>query len=213
MTTMIAYTRTSTKEQGDSGLGLAAQRASIEAGATNRGWTIDRWYEDPASTGKNLDRPHLVAALGSLEKGEADGIIVAKLDRLSRSLFDFAGLLNTAKRGGWNIVALDLGVDTTTPGGEMMAGVVATFAQYERRLISERTKDALAAKKAQGVVLGCPVKMDIATQKRIFDERRAGKGWTAISDGLNADGVPTAQGGKKWHPSTVRATFMRLNRK
>jgi Resolvase, N terminal domain len=67
----------------------------------------------------------------------------AKLDRLSRSLLDFASLMEDARREGWALVILDLGIDTTTPSGEMIANVMATFAQFERRLIGQRTKDAL----------------------------------------------------------------------
>ena len=71
-------------------------------------------------------------------------------------MLDFTALMATAQKQGWALVALDCAVDTTTPAGEAMANVLATFAQFERRLISQRTKDALAAKKAQGVRLGSP---------------------------------------------------------
>jgi DNA invertase Pin-like site-specific DNA recombinase len=89
-----------------------------------------------------------------LEAGQADALVVAKLDRLSRSVGDFAGLMDLARRQGWALIALDLGVDTTTPAGEMMANVMASFAQFERRVIAQRTKDALAQAKARGVRLG-----------------------------------------------------------
>lgn len=65
-------------------------------------------------------------------------------------MVDFAGLMATASRSSWGVVALDVNVDTTTPAGEMVANVMATFAQFERRLISQRTKDALAIKRAAG---------------------------------------------------------------
>jgi len=70
-------------------------------------------------------------------------LIVSKLDRLSRSLLDFAGLMTRARDGGWNLVALDLGIDLSTPAGEFMASVMASAAQWERRLIGQRTRDAL----------------------------------------------------------------------
>ena len=96
-------------------------------------------------------------ALEAIEAGTAEGLVVAKLDRLSRSLLDFAALMERGRKRGWNLIALDLGVDTSTPSGEMMASVLATFAQqFERRLIGQRTKDALAVKRSQGVVLGRP---------------------------------------------------------
>lgn len=90
-----------------------------------------------------------MAALEAVEGGQADALCVAKLDRLSRSLLDFAGLMERSRKRGWSLVALDLGVDTSTPSGEMMASVLATFAQFERRLIGERTRAALAEKRAR----------------------------------------------------------------
>ncbi|MCA1677351.1 MAG: recombinase family protein, partial [Actinobacteria bacterium] len=81
-------------------------------------------------------------------------LVVAKLDRLSRSVQDAAGLLDRAQRHGWALVAADLGVDASTPAGEAMANVMATFGQLERRMIGQRTREALAARKAAGVRLG-----------------------------------------------------------
>jgi DNA invertase Pin-like site-specific DNA recombinase len=92
-------------------------------------------------------RPALGRALRALDTGEADTLAVAKLDRLSRSTLDFATLMERERAKGWGFAILDLGVDTRTASGEMMAGVVATFVQYERRLIGERTKAGLAAKR------------------------------------------------------------------
>src|SRR6202051_2945002 len=97
-----------------------------------RGLTPVPPHED-ALSGKSLDRPGLAAALAAVEAGEAAGIVVAKLDRLSRSLKDFADLMARAQASGWNLVALDLGVDLSTPSGEFMAGVMASAAQWERR--------------------------------------------------------------------------------
>jgi hypothetical protein len=114
-------------------------------------------FEDAGMSGKSLSgREGLHEAIDAIERGEAEALVVSKLDRLSRSLLDFAGLMERARKRGWSLVALDLGVDTSTPSGEMMASVLATFAQFERRLIGQRTKDALAVKRAQGVVLGRP---------------------------------------------------------
>ena len=113
-------------------------------------------------------------ALEAIEAGQAEGLVVSKLDRLSRSLLDFAGLMERARKRGWSLVALDLGVDTSTPSGEMMAAVLATFAQFERRLIGQRTKDALAVKRAQGVILGRPRSMSAETVEHIQELRRLG---------------------------------------
>jgi len=83
----------------------------------------------------------------------------------------FASLMEQARKRGWSLAALDLGVDTSTPSGEMIASVLATFAQFEPRLIGQRTRDARAVKRAQGVRLGRPREMDEETVERI-EERR-----------------------------------------
>jgi len=203
-THVVAYLRVSSQEQADSGLGLAAQRATIEAEAARRGWNIVAWHEDAGLSGKTLARAGLTAALADVEEHRAAAIVAAKLDRLSRSLLDFAALMDRARRGGWGLVALDLQVDTTTPGGEMMANVLAVFAQYERRLIGQRTRDALAALKADGASLGRPTGLPAEVLDRIVADHAAGAGWSELARALNAEGVPTAQGGARWHPSTVR---------
>lgn len=203
---MVAYVRVSTSEQADSGAGLAAQRATVDAEVARRGWTLGAVYEDAGASGKSLTgRPALAEALAALDRGDAAGLIVAKLDRLSRSVADAADLLDRAHRGGWSLVACDLGVDTSTPAGEAMANVMATFAQLERRMIGQRTRDALAARRAQGVRLGRPRTLPAEVVARIVTERCAGHGWTAIGKMLDEEAVPTAQGGAQWYPATVRA--------
>lgn len=139
--------------------------------------------------------------------GEADAIIVAKLDRLSRSMLDFATLMDRAQRQGWGLVALDMNVDTTTPVGEVVANVLAAFAQFERRLIGQRTKDALAAKRAAGVRLGRPPSVEANVARRIRAERATGATLTQIADGLNRDGLPTPRGGSQWRPSSLESVL------
>jgi DNA invertase Pin-like site-specific DNA recombinase len=202
---VVGYVRVSTEEQGASGAGLAVQRASIEEECGRRGWTLVTIIEDAGYSAKDLRRPGVKLALETLQQGGASGLVVAKLDRLSRSMLDFTAIMATAQKQGWALVALDCAVDTTTPAGEAMANVLATFAQFERRLISQRTRDALAAKRASGVQLGRRREISRAVAERIVREREAGTTWTAIADQLNADGIPTAHGGSRWWASTVRA--------
>jgi DNA invertase Pin-like site-specific DNA recombinase len=200
---VVAYVRVSTDEQADHGAGLEAQRAAIVRECERRGWQLVRIEEDAASGRSMAGRPGLSAALEAVETGEADALIVAKLDRLSRSLLDFAALMARAQRRGWALVALDLGVDTTTPQGEMMASVLAVFAQFERRLIGQRTRDALAVKRANGVRLGRPPAMPTALRQRLRAMRGDGMTYRAIASVLEREGVPTAHGGERWHASTV----------
>jgi DNA invertase Pin-like site-specific DNA recombinase len=131
-------------------------------------------------------------------------LVTAKLDRLSRSVVDFASLMARAEREGWAIVVLDVSVDTSTPSGEMMAHVVASFAQYERRLVSERTKRALAVKQAEDVQLGRPRSIPDEVRSRIVALRSDGLAYRAIADALNVDDVPRGQRGTKWWPSTIQ---------
>jgi DNA invertase Pin-like site-specific DNA recombinase len=202
---VLGYVRVSTEEQRDSGAGIAAQRAAIEEECRCRGWQLVTIIEDAGYSAKDLRRPGVQLALETLRRGDARGLVVAKLDRLSRSMLDFTAIMARAQKQGWALVALDCAVDTTTPAGEAMANVLATFAQFERRLISQRTREALAAKRASGVQLGRRRELAGAIAERIAREREAGTTWSAIADGLNADGVPTAHGGARWWPSTVRA--------
>ena len=199
---VIGYLRVSTDEQARSGLGLDAQREAIQSEADRRGWEVE-WVADDGYSAKDLKRPGIRRALDLLEDGGPDVLVVAKLDRLSRSLFDFASLMERARREGWALVALDLGVDTTTPSGEMMASVMAAFAQYERRLIGQRTRDALAAKKRQGARLGRPVETPDKVVRRVVREREEGRTLVTIADGLNRSGIPTPRNGKRWYPASV----------
>lgn len=204
---VIGYVRVSTDEQADSGAGLEAQRQAIVAECERRGWELAEIVEDAGYSAKDLKRPGIISVLERLGRGEAGTLVVAKLDRLSRSVLDFAGLMARSQREGWALVALDLGVDTTTPQGELMAGVMAQFAQFERRLIGQRTKAALAVKKEQGVTLGRPRSLPETVAARIAAERAAGATLKAIADRLNDEGVATAQGGARWWPATVKVVL------
>lgn len=153
---MVGYLRVSTSDQAESGARLAAQREAIELDCGRRAWVLVTIYEDTPS-GKSMNgRPQLRAALAELAAGNADVLMSSKLDRLSRSAVDFGQLLERARREGWKVVVLDLGVDTSTPAGELVAGVMVQVAQFERRLIGERTSDALQAIKKTGKRLGRP---------------------------------------------------------
>lgn len=207
---VLGYVRVSTSEQAQRGVGLDAQRSAIRAECERRGWVLADVLEDAGASGRSIaGRAGLQAALERLEDGEADALVVSKLDRLSRSLLDFAALMERSRRKGWALVALDLGVDTSTPSGEAMANVLATFAQLERRLIGQRTREALAVKREQGVRLGRPAVLDAQVVHQIADLRAAGATLTAIADRLNREGVRTAHGGSRWWHSTVREVLSR----
>ena len=202
---VVAYLRVSTEEQVDSGAGLAAQEAAVRAECDRRELPLLVLHTDAGVSGKSLVRPALTAALADLDAGHGDVLMVSKLDRLTRSVYDASGLMQRAEQSGWGLVALDAPVDTTTPAGRAMAQILSVFAESERRLIAERTKAALAVKRDQGVVLGRPRMLPAKVVKRIVKERGAGRTWTSIAERLNIDQVPTAQGGLRWYPATVRS--------
>ncbi|MCA1704859.1 MAG: recombinase family protein [Actinobacteria bacterium] len=104
--TAVGYLRVSTAEQAESGAGLDAQRATVEAECARRGWRLVQVFTDAGVSGKSTDnRPALTEALAAVENGAAAALVVAKLDRLSRSVQDAAGLLDRAQRHGWALVA------------------------------------------------------------------------------------------------------------
>ena len=198
---VVGYIRVSTSEQSESGLGAAAQRHRIDEEAGRRGWKVT-FIEDTGS-GKNMKRPGIKQAREMLRTGAAQALVVAKLDRCTRSLSDFVRLMEEGQREGWGLVSLDMGIDTTTPYGEAMMSMAAVFAQLERRLISQRTSEALSAAQARGVRLGRPQSVAGSLRSRIIQMRASGMSFRAIADQLNIEGVPTARGGVKWHPSTI----------
>lgn len=197
---VIGYVRVSTDRQE---IGPEVQVAALAAQAAVRGWQLDLRREDAASAESLAGRPVLAQALEDLRTGQADMLAVSKLDRLSRSVADFARMLDDAERQGWHQACLDLDVDTCTIMGRGMAHIAAVFAEMERR-ISERTREGMATIKAQtGKHMGRPAQLDPATAARIQADYRAGVAPTAIARRLNLEGVPTANGAGKWWPGTV----------
>ncbi len=199
----IAYARVSTDEQARSGLSLDHQAEVIEAEADRRGWTVTHLTDAGFSAASVARRPALRQALDLLASGQADALMVSRLDRLSRSVIDAARLIEKAKREGWVLVILDLGADTSTPSGALMANVVASVAQYERDIIAMRTSDAMAQAKRRGRRLGRPVALPQSVRERVMADRATGLSLRAIADRLNTEQVPTAQEGARWYASTV----------
>ena len=209
---VVVYRRVSTQEQGGSGLGLQAQQDRINEYVGARGWTVVGDFEETMS-GKALQRPKLTQALHMVETGRAGALVVAKLDRLSRSLLQFVELLERSHKEKWSLVALDLGIDTSSPSGEMVAHVLMSFAQFERRLIGQRTKDALAVKRAKGENLGRPKVAPTKLVSKITDLHDRGMSFGEIARQLNADEIATLHGGREWYASTVRGILLSSKRK
>lgn len=207
---IIAYLRVSTSEQGKSGLGLEAQRECIERFAGAEGLRIAQWFTE-IETGKGYNamdrRPVLKAALAAARRLKAP-LVVSKLDRLSRDMAFTAKLMTERVK----FVAIDAGKDAEP----FMLHVKAAMAEEERRKISQRTKDALAALKRRGVKLGNPNKQALANaQKRGAETNRLaadafaqsilphlrgcqqrGMSLRAIATEFNRSGIRTARGGQ-----------------
>lgn len=201
----FAYSRVSTEEQAESRNGLEAQHSTMDAEAARRGWAVEH-YADEGASGKYIN-PNLREVLQLLASGQGDGLVVAKMDRLARSIINAANIIEAAQAQGWSLVVLDLGVDLTTPAGEAMAHMMATFAQFERRLISERTRSALAAKKARNEPIGRPRLAKPGVVRRIVMDRNAGLSFAKIASALETEGILSPAGRPNWQSSTVRRIY------
>lgn len=197
--TVFGYLRVSTEDQAERH-GIDAQRRTIDHEAQRREWTVE-YVEDGGYSGSNLQRPGIASLLETLRKG--DVLVVARLDRLSRSLVDFAGLMQRSTRQGWSLVALDLGVDTTTPNGRLIANVMAAVAEWERETIAQRTRDGMAAAKAKGTLPGRRSALPSETRHRIASLRVQGHSLRQIADRLTHLEIPTATGRLGWSGSQV----------
>lgn len=205
MHTVIGYGRVSTEEQADSGLGIEAQRATIDREAGRRGWAVT-WRVDEGCSGKQTN-PELRQALELLAGGQAEALVVAKMDRLARSVAHASDIMELARSQGWNLVVLDLGVDLKTPQGRAMAQMLAVFAELERALIGQRTREALAAAKRRGTRLGRPRLAPASVVARVVAERQAGASFQSIARTLTADGVLSPAGRPAWQESSVRRLY------
>ncbi|SHG81258.1 recombinase family protein [Bradyrhizobium erythrophlei] len=217
----ISYLRVSTDRQGKSGLGLEAQRTSVADFLNGGQWKLIKEFVEVES-GKRADRPQLEAALAACRLHGAK-LVIAKLDRLSRDAHFLLGL----DKAGVDFLAADM-----PNANRLTVGIMAMVAEEERRMISGRTKAALAAAKARGTKLGGnrgvkpTAKMralsTVALQQRA-DARAADIGPTikalqaagatslrAIAAGLNAQGIPTARGSGTWSAVQVRRVLERI---
>jgi DNA invertase Pin-like site-specific DNA recombinase len=157
------YTRKSTEEGLDQEFNsLDAQREAAEAfiqSQRREGWiALPELYDDGGFTGGNMDRPALGRLLDAVEAGELDCVVVYKVDRLSRSLLDFTRMLSIFEKHQVSFVAVTQQFNTSTSLGRLTLNILLSFAQFERELIGERTRDKMSAARRKGKwVGGCPV--------------------------------------------------------
>jgi site-specific DNA recombinase len=149
------YTRKSTEEGLEQEFNsLDAQRESAEAyvrSQAGEGWIVlPERYDDGGFTGGNMDRPALQRLLADIQAGKVDCTIVYKVDRLSRSLLDFARILETFETHKVSFVSVTQQINSATSMGRLMLNVLLSFAQFEREIIAERTRDKIAATRRKG---------------------------------------------------------------
>ena len=206
----VTYLRVSTQRQGQSGLGLEAQQEAVARHAAATGQDIIATFTEIES-GTVKERPRLAAALDLCRRRKAV-LLIARLDRLSRSLSFIAALLDA----NVEIRAADM-----PEANRMMLQMLAVFAEHERKMIGDRTRAALAAAKARGVVLGAHGKVlakrnadeaiAFAVEMREAIARARDAGASSLSEiaaALNSAGVRSRAGGK-WHPASVSRVIAR----
>jgi DNA invertase Pin-like site-specific DNA recombinase len=202
----LGYVRVSTAEQVAEGASLHAQRAALCSEAERRGWSLEV-VADEGFSAKGLNRPGLAAALDRLDRAEADALLAVRLDRVSRSVADFAGLLARARRRGWRVVLMSPNLDTEDAAGKFTAHVLAAAAEYERDLIGARTREGMAQRRAEGVHVGRPPSLPLSVVQKIVDERRSGRTLRHIAEYLTGEGFPTARGSAAWSVSSVQGVL------
>lgn len=203
-TRLVGYVRVSTEDQATEGVSLDAQRDRLDAYAKAHGYTLAAIEADEGVSGTKPphQRPGLSAALDAVTSGKADGLVVLRLDRLSRRSLDTVSMMEQADREGWRLASVTESLDTATPAGRMVVTVLAALAQHERDVIAERTADSMRQLAREGKLRGRFVP---------FGQRIEG-----FPDALKVDDIPTEDRPKPMllvdHPAeqAVLMTFLDL---
>ena len=227
-TRVTGYIRVSTDEQAREGVSLAAQRERLQAYAVALDLELVAVHEDAGASAKSLDRPALRAALADLDSGRAEGLVVFKLDRLTRDLGDWNTLLRRYFIEKHALLSVSESMDTRSAAGRLQLNILMTVAAWEREIIGERTAEALRYLRAQGVKIG-RVGLGLrrledtdgdgrrvvvedaaarATVDRIRALRYAGASLREICAVLEREGHKTQRGGR-WQPGTVAKVLQR----
>ncbi|WP_258142794.1 recombinase family protein [Arthrobacter sp. MYb227] len=202
---IVGYVRVSTDKQD---ISPEVQRGELEREAKRMGYNLVIIEELAASAATISKRPKMQAMLAELKAKKYHGLMVSKLDRLSRNMEDGTRVLADSQRQGWRIICLDLGVDTATIMGAGMYNMALNFAEIERKFIGARTSAAMQEKAAKGEHMGRTAVLPVETMLYIHQLKNEGKGLSLrkIADQLTTEGIQTATG-KTWHASTVKAVL------
>ena len=223
MIRVIGYTRVSSEEQALHGVSLAAQAEKVRAYCALYDLELVEIIEDAGVSAKSLDRPGLGRVLSALDRGEVAGVVVAKLDRLTRNVVDLGVLIKDyfGEKGGCSLLSVADSIDTRSAAGRMVLNILTSVGQWEREAIGERTRDALRHKAKKGEVynhapLGyvivdgrlVEVKAEIAAVEEVRRLHAAGVSLRQICAAMTAAGHATKKGGA-WRPSTVQGILAR----
>lgn len=232
----VGYARVSTEEQAREGLSLPDQVEKMNAYARLYEIQLVAVEMDEGVSAKKLDRPGVIRSLAMIDDGRADGLLVTKLDRLSRSLRDWNGLIDDyfGEKPGKKLWSVSEHVDTTTASGRMMLNMLMLVAQWEREVISERTRDGLqyrirtnsrtgkvlygksidptdprVSKKDKNPVGLVQSPDEVEIIDRMKRMKSHGLSLRAIAGALTEAGIPTRDGRDRWDHSTVRKILKR----
>ncbi|OWY71569.1 hypothetical protein B7486_07730 [cyanobacterium TDX16] len=223
----VGYIRCSTDQQADSSLGLEAQRSRIAAWSEANGYRLANVFTDAGLSGKRADnRPGLKAALEAASHGGSPALIVYSLSRLARSTKDAIGIAEQLEKAGADLVSLSERIDTTSAAGKMVFRMLAVLAEFERDLVSERTKAALAVKRAKGHRIGTiPYGFRLAEDRALLLEdsreqrviavirrmRRRGLSLERIAARLTQFGIPTKKArSRQWTQQAINGIISRV---
>lgn len=213
---VIGYVRVSSADQAEGGHSLGAQEAKLRQYAELYDLNLVEVVVDAGVSAKTLERPGLQTVLSALNEGRAEGVLIAKLDRLSRNVKDMAALIEGYFSGKFSLLSVGDQIDTSTAAGRLVINVLMSVATWEREAIGERTSAALRHLIANGghvggVPLGSRVENgklvenpeEALTLARIAELRAEGRTYRDIAATLTAEGFPTKRQGA-WNPGTVQ---------
>jgi site-specific DNA recombinase len=215
----IGYVRVSTDKQADHGVSLEAQEAKIRAMATVQGTAIIELIVDGGESAKDLKRPGMDRLLTLVDEGKVDAVIIAKLDRLTRSVKDLAELLERFQRRGVSLVSVAESLDTGSAAGRLVINIMTAVSQWEREAIGERTRDAMQHKRSNGKCVGNlaygyrlsadgehvePEPSEQAALAQIRSLRQQGRSLRAIAAALNGQSLRTRRGSGWRHDHVLR---------
>lgn len=213
----VGYVRVSTTQQQTEGVSLEAQQQRIRDYCASRAWHLVKVYKDTASA-KDDNRPGLQALLKAVTKGAVDAVVIVKGDRLIRSVQHLGSLVTMFLKHHVALVSITEGIDATNATGRLNLNILGAVAQWEREIISERTKEALAYQKTQGRVYGripygftrqggrlvpAPIPEPMAVVRDIFIWHRQGKSLRGIARSLTCQGIPSPRGLSRWNAETI----------